>query len=87
MFRLKEFLLPLCGNSVFGKTVGPFGRRRSGVVAPMTMRRSAVGIVSDRPAAASATVVCRSLNLSNPRKIQAVGLDGLRMSSSLTVKV
>ena len=55
---------------------------RGGVVAPMTMRRSTVGIVSDRPAAASATVVCGWRNLSNHGRFQAVGLEGIPVSGS-----
>jgi hypothetical protein len=86
MLMVEGYLLGLFGNSVSGRRGGSCGRRRGGVVAPMTMRRSTVGFVSDRPAAASATVVFKCLNLSNPGKIQAVGLAGLRVSCSLPIE-
>jgi hypothetical protein len=57
MLMLEECRLQLFDNSVSGRRGGLFGRRRVGVVAPMSMRGAIVLIVSDRPAAANGPVV------------------------------
>jgi hypothetical protein len=83
MLMLEEGRLRLVGNSASGRRGGLCGRRRGGVVAPMTMRGSIVLIVSDRPAAAIGAVVRNSLDVSNPRMITAVAVVELRWAPLL----
>jgi hypothetical protein len=82
ILMLEECRLRLVGNSASGRRGGLCGRRRGGVVAPLTMRGSIVLIVTDRPAAAHGTIVRRCLNVSNPRMIWAIALVELRVGCS-----
>jgi hypothetical protein len=82
MLMLEECRLRLFWQFGFEKAGGLCGRRRGGVVAPMTTRGSIVLILSDRPVAANGAVLRRYLNVSNPRMIWGVALVGLRVGCS-----
>jgi hypothetical protein len=82
MLMVEECRLRLFDNSVSGRRGGLIGRRRGGVVAPMTTSGSIALIAIDCPAAAIGAVVRRNLNMTNPRMMPADAQVELRVSLS-----